>query len=88
MRVLRWAKVGLGAVPNIQVNLNVPVSGFDWDARSGNFVVSIPEAISDPCDLSVRQIQWLRTQNLIYKRRRRAMTISSVPIKGVQVTDA
>lgn len=44
---------------------NVPAGEFDWDARFGNSGVTIPDAISDPCDMSVRQLQWLREQNLI-----------------------
>ncbi len=43
----------------------MPVEAFDWDARFGADHVAIPGTITDPCDMSARQIQWLRAQDLI-----------------------
>jgi len=41
---------------------------FDWNQtfeQSGADLVEIPTAIRDPGDMSVRQLQWLRTQGRI-----------------------
>lgn len=44
---------------------DMPADGFDWDARFGPDQIAIPDAIQDPCDMSVRQIQWLRQKGVI-----------------------
>lgn len=43
----------------------MPAKAFDWDARFGADQVAIPDTITDPCDMSARQIEWLRAQDLI-----------------------
>lgn len=47
------------------VEWDIPVEAFDWQARFGVDQVAIPDTIIDPCDMSRRQIEWLRAQNLI-----------------------
>lgn len=43
-------------------------AGFDWDRAfidATGRAHTIPEAITDPCDMSVEQLQWLRTKGVI-----------------------
>ena len=46
----------------------LPATGFDWNQKFQSDVrgsVAIPDTIQDPCDLWVRQIQWLREAKII-----------------------
>ncbi len=44
---------------------DLPAEAFDWEARFGADQIAIPDTITDPCEMSVRQIQWLRAQDII-----------------------
>jgi len=41
------------------------VTALDWDAQFGTDEITIPETITDPCAMSVAQLQWLRAKGLI-----------------------
>jgi DNA primase len=52
------------AIETLQ-ELELKAYGFDWDARFGVEQIPIPDAIQDPCDLSVQQIKWLRAKGIV-----------------------
>lgn len=46
-------------------SLDVAATAFDWNARFGAESIGIPDTITDPCAMSVAQLQWLRAKGLI-----------------------
>ena len=63
-------RAGTGAVREALQNAapHLTVESFDWEqswASAQRAEVRIPDSIADPCDFSVGQLQWLRSEGLI-----------------------
>lgn len=56
---------GQAAALDLLTGMEYKSCGFDWTIRFGEGQIGIADDIQDPCDMSVRQLAWLRTQAII-----------------------